>query len=53
MRRVYESSLSAFIQQNRIENITVNAPAIVIISARNAGIDLVSCLYLVCLYISI
>lgn len=38
MRRVYESSLSALMQQIRIENITKNAPAIGIISARNAGI---------------
>lgn len=35
---VYESSLSALMQQNRIENKTVKAPAILSISAINAGI---------------
>ena len=35
---MYESSLSALIQQYRIENKTVNAPAILSISPMNAGI---------------
>jgi hypothetical protein len=40
------------IQQMRIENINANAPAIGIISARNAGIDCVTCFEVIdCVYI--
>jgi len=40
------------IQHMRIENIKANAPAIGIISARNAGIDCMTCFeVLVCVYI--
>jgi hypothetical protein len=35
--RVYESSLSGLSPQNKIENSTINAPTIGIISAKNAG----------------